>query len=70
MKGSKTNIYAGTKLDFYRLEKVPVIEFDDIVTLYHGSKSGINGTISPISRRYCDFGKGFYMGTDITSPLL
>lgn len=34
------------------------------VTLYHGSKSGIRGAIAPISRESCDFGKGFYMGTD------
>lgn len=34
------------------------------VILYHGSKSGIEGTIEPKSRKQCDFGKGFYMGTD------
>lgn len=39
------------------------------VTLYHGSKSGIHGTIAPVSRGRCDFGKGFYMGTDRTQPL-
>lgn len=33
------------------------------VLLYHGSKSGIIGTIEPKSRSKCDFGKGFYMGT-------
>ena len=32
--------------------------------LYHGSKSGIKGPIGPISRDRCDFGRGFYMGTD------
>lgn len=37
--------------------------------LYHGSKSGIRGAIAPISREYCDFGKGFYMGTDRMQPL-
>ncbi|MDO4338364.1 MAG: DUF3990 domain-containing protein [Eubacteriales bacterium] len=42
---------------------------DEIVTLYHGSKSGIRGSIAPISRGRCDFGKGFYMGTDRTQPL-
>lgn len=41
----------------------------ETVTLYHGSKSGIHGAISPISRVHCDFGKGFYMGTDRTQPL-
>lgn len=37
--------------------------------LYHGSKSGIEGTVSPISRSRCDFGSGFYMGTDPMQPL-
>ncbi len=32
--------------------------------LYHGSKSGIKGKIEPKSRDKCDFGKGFYMGTE------
>lgn len=39
------------------------------ITLYHGSKSGIRGAIAPISRESCDFGKGFYMGTDRMQPL-
>lgn len=39
------------------------------LTLYHGSKSGIHGNISPISRKHCDFGKGFYMGTERIQPL-
>ena len=37
--------------------------------LYHGSKSGIKGKIAPVSRDLCDFGKGFYMGTDPKQPL-
>ncbi|MCM1048656.1 MAG: DUF3990 domain-containing protein [Clostridiales bacterium] len=41
----------------------------EIITLYHGSKSGIHGEIAPISRKHCDFGKGFYMGTDKIQPL-
>ncbi len=40
-----------------------------IITLYHGSKSGIQNNIRPISRKICDFGKGFYMGTNIQQPL-
>ena len=36
--------------------------------LYHGSKSGINGKIRPISRETCDFGKGFYMGDKPDQP--
>lgn len=34
------------------------------IPLYHGSKSDIEGAIEPKSRRQCDFGRGFYMGTD------
>lgn len=37
--------------------------------LYHGSKSGLTGAIAPISRDVCDFGRGFYMGTERTQPL-
>lgn len=37
--------------------------------LYHGSKHGISGEIAPLSRNRCDFGRGFYMGTDILQPL-
>ena len=36
---------------------------------YHGSKSGIVGDIAPVSREECDFGQGFYMGTDTLQPL-
>ena len=39
------------------------------VLLYHGSKSGIEGKIEPKSRSLCDFGKGFYMGTEPYQPL-
>jgi len=46
-----------------------VISTDETVTLYHGSKSGIRGAIAPVSREHCDFGKGFYMGTNRTQPL-
>ncbi len=45
------------------------MDSSEIITLYHGSKTGINGEIAPVSRRYCDFGKGFYMGTDPKQPL-
>ena len=36
---------------------------------YHASRSGIIGSIQPVSRSRCDFGKGFYMGTDPIQPL-
>ena len=39
------------------------------VILYHGSKSGLVGDIAPISRNRCDFGAGFYMGTERIQPL-
>ena len=37
--------------------------------LFHGSKSGLRGDISPSSRDRCDFGVGFYMGTEPLQPL-
>ena len=46
-----------------------IISTNELVTLYHGSKSGIHGAIAPVSRGRCDFGKGFYMGTDRSQPL-
>ena len=42
---------------------------DGRILLYHGSKSGIVGDIAPKSREMCDFGKGFYMGTETGQPL-
>ena len=42
---------------------------ENIVLLYHGSKSGIKGNIEPKSRSKCDFGKGFYMGTEPSQAL-
>lgn len=43
--------------------------YPEKMVLYHGSKSGIQGNIKPISRDRCDFGAGFYMGTDPLQPL-
>lgn len=37
--------------------------------LFHGSRNGIIGKIKPTSRSKCDFGKGFYMGTNPLQPL-
>lgn len=42
---------------------------DNKLVLYHGSKKGIIGDIAPISRGECDFGRGFYMGTNTLQPL-
>lgn len=39
------------------------------ILLYHGSKTGIEGVIEPKSRKQCDFGKGFYMGTEPSQAL-
>ena len=60
---------AHNKIDYSRFEGNRIITSDKVITLYHGSKSGIVGDISPTSREHCDFGKGFYMGTDRTQPL-
>jgi len=63
------NLCADNNIDFSQFEGNRIIRTNEIITLYHGSKSGICGSIAPISRKYCDFGKGFYMGTDRTQPL-
>lgn len=42
---------------------------DERLVVYHGSKKGITGDITPSSRESCDFGKGFYLGTDPVQPL-
>ena len=51
------------------METSKLIRINESITLYHGSKSGINGNITPTSREHCDFGKGFYMGTEKSQPL-
>lgn len=76
---------AQNRLFEYCIEnKVPLIDFihekiktvsselsysADRLLLYHGSKSGLEGAIAPISRKHCDFGRGFYMGTQPDQPL-
>lgn len=45
------------------------VDSNNETILYHGSKDGIKGGISPISRSKCDFGRGFYMGTNPLQPL-
>ncbi len=44
-------------------------EGDNKLILYHGSKEGLKGQIQPLSREDCDFGVGFYTGTDTSHPL-
>jgi transcriptional regulator with XRE-family HTH domain len=79
------NKLAQTKLyDFCKESNIPVYDMtiqriqdevnsleidEDRIILYHGSKSGIEGRIAPISREKCDFGAGFYMGTEPAQPL-
>lgn len=70
--------------DFCTENNVPVYDFiinkiadvsnnikldNNRIRLYHGSKSGIEGNIAPLSRKQCDFGKGFYMGTEPAQAL-
>ncbi len=56
------------RMDFID-EQDKFVNTHQAVTLYHGSKSGIHGSIAPNSRVHCDFGKGFYMGTDRAQSL-
>ncbi len=53
----------------YIAKQVKRDEDDNKLIVYHGSKKGIAGKIEPISRESCDFGKGFYLGTDPAQPL-
>ncbi len=63
------NLCVNNGADFSPFNENHIISSDETVTLYHGSKSGIRGAIAPTSQQRCDFGKGFYMGTDRTQPL-
>lgn len=56
-------------VDHILFKTAPIIKSDEIMTLYHGSKDRIRRAIAPVSRERCDFGKGFYMGTDRAQPL-
>lgn len=67
--GNIKRLCADNKIDYTQFEGNSIISSDEVVTLYHGSKSGIVGDIAPSSREHCDFGKGFYMGTEKTQPL-
>ncbi len=67
--GNIKRLCADNKIDYTQFEGNSIITSDEILTLYHGSKSGIVGEIAPTSREHCDFGKGFYMGTEKAQPL-
>lgn len=58
-----------TQMERYTRKENQIITSNKKIILFHGSKSGIEGTIAPKSRDKCDFGKGFYMGTEQTQPL-
>ena len=51
------------------VDKYRYVHDDDRLILYHGSKQGIVGNIQTKSREDCDFGCGFYTGTDTIQPL-
>jgi transcriptional regulator with XRE-family HTH domain len=59
----------GMDLADYIVASVQMQSSDNEMILYHGSRNGLKGAIQPISRSRCDFGKGFYMGTDPLQPL-
>ena len=67
--GNIKRLCADNKIDYSQFEGNSIISSDEVVTLYHGSKSGIVGDIAPSSREHCDFGQGFYMGTEKAQPL-
>ena len=63
-KASGVNVY-----DFM-IKDLPKHKIDGSkIVLYHGSKTGIAGDIRPLSRDRCDFGQGFYLGTQVQQPL-
>lgn len=45
------------------------VDINNKLILYHGSKKGVFGDIAPISHEECDFGSGFYTGTNMLQPL-
>lgn len=68
-KRSGMEIFMENSRTGQKFEEKDCIGITKTVTLYHGSKSGIHGVIKPVSREHCDFGKGFYMGTERIQPL-
>lgn len=67
--GNIRRLCVDNNIDYSQYKGNSIVTSDEVVTLYHGSKSGIVGDIAPTSREQCDFGKGFYMGTEISQPL-
>lgn len=67
--GNIKRLCADNNIDYAKFEGNCIVTSNEVVTLYHGSKAGIVGDIAPTSREHCDFGKGFYMGTEMSQPL-
>lgn len=67
--GNIRRLCVDNNIEYSQYEGNSIVTSDEVVTLYHGSKSGIIGDIAPTSREHCDFGKGFYMGTEMSQPL-
>lgn len=78
-KNKPTGMAQKHLISFCREHQIPLAEMviermryekgDDRLILYHGSKAGLTGSIAPVSRAECDFGRGFYMGTNPIQPL-
>jgi transcriptional regulator with XRE-family HTH domain len=81
-ENEKTSPNKMAQNQIYRFYKEHKLELSDMIVtslsripnengiiLYHGSKQGIKNKIAPISRNRCDFGKGFYLGTNPLQPL-
>ena len=77
---TQPNKMAQTQLfEFCKINNIDMSDFitkqikrefdDDKLIVYHGSKKGLQGKIEPISRESCDFGKGFYLGSNPAQPL-
>lgn len=67
-KANKVPVYDMTLERIRSIADATVMPYGRVL-LYHGSKSGIVGNIEPKSRPQCDFGKGFYMGTEMSQAL-
>ncbi len=59
----------GIALADFIIERLKVNSSEGKQIVYHGSRDGIDGKIAPISRKKCDFGSGFYTGTEPFQPL-
>ena len=67
--GNIKRLCVDNNIDYAQFEGNRIVTSNEVVMLYHGSKAGIVGDIAPRSREHCDFGKGFYMGTEMSQPL-